>query len=312
LRGDWSPPAARYVILHCDDAGMCPSVNQAVIDSIERGCVSSASIMVPCPGFEEFAVYARSHPNGDYGIHLTLTSERDRFRWGPVLPVESVPSLVKPDGKFWQTSREVAEHAVLEEAERELRAQIERAVEMGIPLSHLDHHMFALCGRPDFLDLYLRLGRDYDLPLRLQQRLPEDDDELDSKNPSMVQAYHAAIEVQASRREPIFVVCETRSYDVELHEKRQYYLSLFRTLPPGVSEILVHCGYDWGPPMQPSSAFKREQDTRVCTSLETEQELRRQGIEVIDWKKFRAMQRAGVTGLYVESSFAPRQPTGQD
>ena len=296
LHGAWEPPPAKYVVIHCDDAGMCPAVNAAVIDSIENGCVSSVSIMVPCPGFDEFAEYASSHPERDYGVHLTLTCEHPDVRWGPVLPAESVPSLVSDDGKLWRHTRNVGEHAVLNEAEQELRAQIDRALDRGIRITHLDHHMYVLFSRPDLLDLYLRLGREYDLPVRLQRVVPEKRD-MSRRDGVMLSSYQRAVEDQLSRFEPVFNICDADSYNVPAHEKRQHYLTFLRSLQPGVSEILVHCAYDRDGPMPAPAAERRAEDTRVFTSIETEQELRRQGIQVIDWEQLRELQRDNRLGL---------------
>src|ERR1700722_16307725 len=137
------PPDAKLLIVHADDLGFTHSANAASIEALESGAVNSASIMVPCPWFPEIADYAKSHPQIDFGLHLTLTSERVYYRWGPVASKDKVPSLLDENGYFHHDwSRDT--HINPKDAELELRAQIERALAMGVRPTHLDSHQYRL------------------------------------------------------------------------------------------------------------------------------------------------------------------------
>src|SRR5579859_2693865 len=137
------PRDAKLLIVHADDLGVTHSVNAASLHALESGGINSASLMVPCPWFPEIADYAKSHPSADFGLHLTLTSERVYYRWGPVAPRDKVPSLVDANGYFhhdWSAGTRIQP----KDAETELRAQIERAYAMGIRPTHLDSHQYRL------------------------------------------------------------------------------------------------------------------------------------------------------------------------
>src|SRR5262245_46498879 len=160
---------ARVLVIHADDLGMAHSVNRATFEALERGWVTSASILVPCPWFPEVARWARAHPQADLGIHLAVNSEWTGFRWAPISPRDAVSSLLDPDGYFPLVETDVAARAKAAEIERELRAQIDKARKAGINLTHLDSHMATLFRKREFFDVFRGLGKSYQLPVLLER-----------------------------------------------------------------------------------------------------------------------------------------------
>src|SRR5438445_5678468 len=154
---------SKLLIVHADDVGVTHSVNAATIKALDTGLVNSASLMVPCPWFPEIADYAKSHPTVDFGLHLTLTSERVYYRWSPVASKDKVPSLVDENGYFhhdWAATIRINSN----EVELELRAQIERAYAMGIHPTHLDSHQYRLISSgKELFEVFLRVAHAYKL-----------------------------------------------------------------------------------------------------------------------------------------------------
>lgn len=282
----------RCLVVHTDDAGMCHSMNRATIDCLEGGLVTSASIMAPCPGFEEFAEWAAAHPEYDYGVHLTLTNETTRFSWGPVLPVSEVPSLVTEQGNFWSSSEEVAEHVSLQDVDRELRAQIDRVLEAGIQVTHLDNHMYSLLGREDLINLYVQLALDYDLPVRFRDVATMPLDQRAKFYGGLLDTYNDAGRKLWKHGMPLFTFAEANNYDVEPDDKRNYFIEVVRDLPPGVSEFVIHCGYRGTDGMDPPGVNRRVEDSRVFQSPDMRHELNRLGVRLLNWEQFRKQDAA--------------------
>ena len=163
------PRDAKLLIVHADDLGAAHSINSASIKALEIGLVSSASIMMPCPWLPEIAAYARAHPEADFGLHLTLTSEWSLYRWGPVLGKERVPSLLDSSGYLYPLENEAAAHMDIKEVEAEIRAQIARARALGIQPTHLDSHMGTLYQSKALFETLVRVASENKLPFRLSQ-----------------------------------------------------------------------------------------------------------------------------------------------
>jgi chitin disaccharide deacetylase len=154
-------PDDRLLIVNCDDLGSCHAANVGVYEALRDGIATSATLMVPCPWSRDAASRYRGE---DVGVHLTLNSEHETYRWGPIT---QSPSLLDGDGGFPRTVADLWDHADLDEVRRELRAQIERAILWGFDVSHLDSHMGTLQLKPEFFDVYLDLAAEFGLPLRL-------------------------------------------------------------------------------------------------------------------------------------------------
>ncbi|MBK5223761.1 MAG: polysaccharide deacetylase family protein [Acidimicrobiia bacterium] len=160
-------PDDRVVIVNCDDLGSSHAANDAIRRSMRGGSATSATLMVPCP----WAAHAAADPPGDdVGVHLTLTSEWDGYRWGPITPG---PSLLDAEGRLPPTIGEVWERADLDEVRAELRAQIDQAQRWGFDITHLDSHMGTVQLDPRYFDVYLELAVENGLPLRLSGRSTE-------------------------------------------------------------------------------------------------------------------------------------------
>ena len=97
------PKDSKLLIIHADDLGLCQSVNAASAKAFENKAITSGSIMMPCPWAYAMAAYLREHPGADIGIHVTLTSEWDLYKWGGILPSDKIPSLLDEEEHFYPT-----------------------------------------------------------------------------------------------------------------------------------------------------------------------------------------------------------------
>ena len=270
------PPGTKLIIVHADDLGETHSVNAAAIKALQGGTINSASLMVPCPWFPEIADYAKSHPDADFGLHLTLTSERVYYRWAPVAPADKVPSLVDQNGYFhhdWEENR----HINVKEVEVELRAQIERALAMGVRPTHLDSHQYRLImNGKELFDVMLRVAHEHKLPVFVTRDWFADHPYL-----------------QASLDPGDIVLDHTVTIEPEIPQEKwaEFYLTALKNLKPGVTEFVIHPGFDddelraatrerstWG------SAW-RQRDYDFFTSDQFREILAQQNIKLITWRE---------------------------
>jgi predicted glycoside hydrolase/deacetylase ChbG (UPF0249 family) len=273
---------SKLLIVHADDVGVTHSVNAATIKALESGLVNSASLMVPCPWFPEIADYAKSHPAADLGIHLTLTSERVYYRWGPVASKDRVPSLVDEKGYFHQDWTP-ATRIDPKEADLELRAQIDRAYAMGFRPTHLDSHQYRLFDNgKELFEVVVRIAHDYKLPVFVVRDWFADRPYLQSAlGPGDIVIDHTV----------------TIEPTVPPDKWNEFYKTALKNLQPGVTEFVIHLGYDneemkaatrerdtWG-------AAWRQRDFDFFTSQEFRQLLTKQNIKLVTWRELSSAAR---------------------
>ena len=102
--------------------------------------------MMPCQNAEPFVEWVKNVPQADIGVHLTLTSEWNTWRWTSLSKPDEVPGLIDPEGKMWRSVREVVMNATPREVDTEIRAQIDRMISLGLKPTHIDTHMGTLYG----------------------------------------------------------------------------------------------------------------------------------------------------------------------
>jgi predicted glycoside hydrolase/deacetylase ChbG (UPF0249 family) len=270
------PPGTKLVIIHGDDLGETHAVNAAAIKALEAGSINSASLMVPCPWFPEIADYARSHPGGDFGLHLTLTSERVYYRWGPVAPADKVPSLLDENGYFhhdWDKNQ----HINPKEVEFELRAQIERALAMGVRPTHLDSHQYRLIvNGKDLFDVMVRVAHEYQLPVFVTRDWFAD---------------HPYLEASLGPDDIVLDHTVTIGPEVLPEKWAEFYISALKNLKPGVTEFVIHPGFDdeelraatrerstWG-------SGWRQRDFDFFSSNQFRQILAQENVKLITWRE---------------------------
>ncbi len=156
------PADARIVVAHVDDVGMCHGSNAAFAELSGKGFITCGSVMPPCPWMLEAVETAKSRPELDLGVHLTLTSEWKYYRWRPLTGSTRASGLVDEDGYFWRSARETIQHADLGAVDEELRAQIEAVTSRGVAPSHVDCHMGTALA-PRFAETFFKVCADYGL-----------------------------------------------------------------------------------------------------------------------------------------------------
>jgi hypothetical protein len=272
------PRDAKLLILHADDLGAAHSIDAASFDALDKGIVSSASIMMPTPWVTEVAAYARAHPNADLGLHLTLTSEWETYRWGSVESSDKVPSLLDSTGTFPNEDGPVSTRAKPLEVERELRAQIERALALGIRPTHVDSHMGALFNTPELLATYVKVAHEFHLPFLAFRGNP-----------------FGAGEMPLGPNDVALDAVIVAGTEVPRDQWKAFYLNAIANLKPGLTEIIVHLGRDDAELQavtvnhEPYGSAWRQRDYDVVMSAEFRKALQDHHVVLVTWRQLQKL-----------------------
>jgi chitin disaccharide deacetylase len=267
------PANSKLLIIHADDLGVAHSEDAASFDAMERGAITSASVMMPTPWVTEVANYFKAHPDMDLGLHLTLTSEWQTYRWGSVASADKVPSLLDSTGTFPNDESIVAKNANPADVERELRAQIDRALALGIHPTHIDSHMGALFTKPELIATYVKVAHDYHLPFL-----------------AVRQGDFAGLQSGITDKDVVLDAVVIAGENVPRDKWKQFYLDAIANLKPGITELIVHLGHDDSELQaitvnhEPYGAAWRQRDYDVMTSAEFRKALQDNHVILVKWK----------------------------
>lgn len=294
------PRGAKVLILHIDDAGMSFDSNDGTITALTKGVANSCSVMMPCGWVPGFVQFLKEHPLVDAGLHLTLTSEWSAYRWGPVSGKSLVNGLTDKQGALWPSVQEVVQHATPDEVETEIRNQYDKAVAMGFAPTHFDSHMGTLFASPAYLERYVKLGIEKQIPVMMpgghdkliQQQMKMPDAQLKQLQQLGTILWNAGLPVLDDLHNESYgwkIPATMAKNDKAIQVlKTQRYIKAIKELKPGVTMMIMHC-------TNPSPIFEhisnsgptRKGDMLAMTDPAFKKALQQQGIVLTTWRELK-------------------------
>ncbi len=259
------------LIVRGDDLGMTHSANEAFELAFKQGIITCGGLIVPSPWFEDAVRRCLEHPDWSVGLHLCVNAEWKNYRWRPVLPYDQVPSLVDRNGFFYPTAEAfLAAGPKVEEVEKELRAQIERALSFGLKPDYLDTHMDSLETKEEFRQVVKKLAGQYNLPV--SGWCGEDREFFDI-------------------------------YDVVPEEKEKVLIEKLKSAKPGLYLLVVHPGLDTpeeralidqNPDGLKNVYRYRSAEVKAITSPKVKKVISQRKIRLLNYRELKAEGRAVV------------------
>ena len=277
------PIDSKVVMLHADDIGMCSEANEAVIPYLLNDQIQSASVMVPCPWFNDIADWYKKHPEMDIGLHLTLTSEWKNYRWGPVSNPSSVPELIDPEGYLWRRVIDVASRTPVAIIEKEVRAQIERAYKRGIKPGHIDTHMGTLYSKVEYAEAFFKIAMEYGIPANVIEFTPDRVQKFRKQGyPITARLIESGRKYTLPKLDDFSSVPDGKDYQ----NKKENFFDLIQNLEPGITEIIFHPSINTeGLKKITNSWQQRVWEAKMFSDPEVIQFLKNEGIIFTNWKE---------------------------
>jgi predicted glycoside hydrolase/deacetylase ChbG (UPF0249 family) len=231
----------RVVIIHTDDIGMCHASALAFSELIDFGLISSGATMVPCSWFPHVAAFCQKIPKTDMGVHLTLTSEWDYYRWGPLSSRSTDSGMLDNEGYFYRTSEEVQANGDPSAIQKELQAQINQALSAGIDVTHIDTHMSTVA-HPKFIGGYIQLAAQFGLPFLFprQDIIGYQQLGMDAETASFAVGFIDQLEEQGIPLIDNVAGLYLDQPDNRLDQAKQ----ALNILPPGITHFIIHPSKD--------------------------------------------------------------------
>lgn len=234
----------RFLVINADDLGFAPGVNRGILEAHAAGTVSSASMMVNTPGFDDAVERVRREaPNLGVGLHLNLTAGK---------PLAVVPTLTDPATGRFHALDVLARRALIDQVDaadvrRECDAQLAALVATGIRPTHLDSHRHTHA-MPGILTAVAASAHDAGIAVvrRPLDRASLLDPVAGAKMLVLHAAWRTALRgVAPAHRALLARAPHFRGIGIQgMPDVRERLLATLDDLPLGVTEIMMHPGHD--------------------------------------------------------------------
>lgn len=282
-------PNDRLAIIHTDDIGMCQASVAAFAELFDFGLISCGATMVPCPWFLEAAAFCRTHPQVDMGVHLTLTSEWAHYRWRPLSTCDPASGLLDEEGYFPREVEPVQQKADPSAVQIEMAAQVSRALQAGIQVTHIDTHMGTVAHQK-FIPAYVQLATQHGIVPMIPR---QDEAGYQAMGLDDEMANFAAQFVHTLEEQGVPLLDQLSGLELDKPEDRlEQAKAAFSALKPGITHFIIHPSVDTPElraitPDWPS----RVADYQTFMSQELKDFINNLGIQIIGYQPLSTLMR---------------------